>query len=407
MEPPSSQASDSHAETAEHGASPPATILLVDDDPTFRLIMVARLEKLGYQVFEAEDGERGVALLRQLRPDLTILDWMMPKMNGPDICELVRRDPALKTSQIILMTGHNQPEDIEEGLNRGADGFLSKDASTQEIMARVQAGLRAAALVRELACAHDAIQAKERILEAEHESAVQFMESLLPLPGPPTPYTRVSWQYCPSLRLGGDLFGMTRWGSDHLGIFILDASGHGVSAALRAAALITFLHPANLIQITGSYDPSAILAEANRRFPMTSKGEYFTLWVGALHLPTWSLRSASAGHAGAILCGPHHPSAWLGHTDLPLGFDPDSTFTTLQHQVQSGDRLYLSSDGIYETLSPEQELWGKERLQQVIECHATQPIEYVIDQCFRASRAWQQAAHFQDDAALVALERTA
>ena len=303
------------------------------------------------------------------------------------------------------MTGHGRPEDIEEGLSRGADGLLSKDASAQEVMARVQAGIRSAALVRELACARDAILAREQTLEAELRSAAHFIESLLPSPGVPVPGIQLAWQYRPSLTLGGDLFGVTRWGRDYLGLFLLDASGHGVSAALRAASMVAFLHPDNLIRISESYDPGAILSAANRLFPLSSEGDYFTIWVGALHLPTWHLRFASAGQAGAILCRPHEDSVWLTEGGLALGFDPDAIFTTVEHEIRLGDRLYLSSDGVYESLSAEQVIWGKERLQRVLERHAMRPVDYAIDQCFQASRAWQQAEHFRDDAALVGLER--
>ncbi len=404
---PTSQAFDAQAESPDHGAPPSATILLVDDDKLFRMIMVARLKKLGYRVFEAEDGEQGLAMLRHLQPDLTILDWMMSKLSGPDVCELVRQDPALKSIQIILMPGHDRPEDIEEGLDRGADGFMSKTASPQEIGARVHAAHRTTALLRNLACAHDVIKAKEQIMLAELQSAALFMESLLPEPGVPAPGIQLSWHYQPSLMLGGDLFGVRRWCNDHLRFFILDASGYGVSAALRATALITFLHSDFLLEAVGSYDPSAIITEANRRFPLTSEGEYFTLWVGDLHLPTWTLRLASAGHAGAILCSPHHPSEWLSDTDMPLGFDPESTFTTRPVQIQCGDRLYLTSDGIDETLSPEQELWGKEGLQDVLERDAARSVYEVMNHCVQASCAWQQAEDFPDDAALVCLARTA
>lgn len=405
MEERSLEVSGSQGDRGAEGVPRAATILLVDDDPIFRLIMVARLEKLGYRVFQAEDGGQGLEMLRRLRPDLTILDWNMPKMDGPDICEWVRRDPELKSSQLFLMTGHDRPEDIEEGLSRGADGFLSKDASALEVMARVQAGIRSAALVRELACARDAILAREQTLEAELQSAAHFIESLLPSPGVPVPGIHLSWHYRPSLTLGGDLFGVTPWGRDYLGLFLLDASGHGVSAALRAASMVAFLHPDNLIRISESYDPGAILSAANRRFPLSSEGEYFTLGVGALHLPTWRLRYASAGHTGVILCRPHANSVWLEQADLALGFDPDGTFTTGEQEILLGDRLYLSSDGVYEALSAEQVMWGKERLQRVLERHATRPVDYAIDQCFQASRAWQQAEHFRDDAALVGLER--
>ena len=117
------------------------------------------------------------------------------------------------------------------------------------------------------------------------------------------------WAYQPSLALGGDLFQVSRWGTDTLGLYILDASGHGVAAALRAIALMSFLREDNLAKAVGSYDPGDIINEANRRFPLTQEGEYFTLWVGRLHLPSRTLTYAAAGTA-AHSCTPStgHPN---------------------------------------------------------------------------------------------------
>lgn len=391
-----------------------AIILLIDDEPVARLSLAGRLKHMGYRVLEASNGVEGLDVIRRERPDLIIVDWMMPEMDGPTLCETLRRDPVLATRQVIMMTAHDQPEQIAEGLARGADDFLSKAASKQEIVARVQAGLRAHALVTQLERTRDdldrsnrALVAKQQVLEEDLSSSARFIRSLLPEPGRPVPGMTMAWQYLPSLTLGGDLFGATRWGREYLGLFMLDASGHGVSAALRAAAMVTFLHPDNLVRVVGSYDPVAIVTEANRRFPMTADGDYFTLWVGALHLPSWTLQSVSAGHGGAVLCRPHHPSVWLSQSNLPLGFDPEASYTALTHAIEPADRLYLLSDGVYETMSPTKELWGRERLQQVLERHAVQPLDTVIEQCLRTSRAWQRMEHFGDDAALVGLERAA
>jgi len=387
-------------------------ILLIDDEPVARLSLAGRLKKMGYRVLEAADGVAGLAVIRRERPDLIIVDWMMPGMDGPTLCEHLRADPAFATSQVIMMTSHDQPEQIAESLARGADDFLSKAASKQEILARVQAGLRVHALVTQLErtrddldCSNRALIGKQKVLDEDLASSARFIRSLLPEPGRPIPEIIMAWRYLPSLTLGGDLFGVTRWGAEHLMLYMLDASGHGVSAALRAAAMVTFLHPDNLTRVVGSYDPAAIVTEANRRFPMTADGDYFTLWVGALHVPTWRLASVSAGHGGAVLCRRHHGSIWLSQANLPLGFDPDATYEGVIHQFEQGDRLYLLSDGVYETMSPDKELWGRERLQRVIESHRADPVERVLDECFEASRAWQRADHFTDDAAMVALER--
>jgi phosphoserine phosphatase RsbU/P len=138
----------------------PQTVLVVDDEPTARIALAARLKRMGYRVIEAVDGKSGLDALRRERPDLTILDWMMPEIDGPSFCERVRQDPELLTSQILMMTSHDQPEQIAEGLARGADDFLSKAASKYEITARVQSGIRAATLIRRLEDATEEIRRK-------------------------------------------------------------------------------------------------------------------------------------------------------------------------------------------------------------------------------------------------------
>ena len=125
------------ADSSAQPEAPATTILLIEDDLVTRTSMAARLTRLGYRVLEAENGRVGLDVARRERPDLLIVDWMMPEMDGPTFCEAVRRDPLLKSSQLLLMTSHDMPAQIAEGLVRGADDFLSKSASKQEIIARV------------------------------------------------------------------------------------------------------------------------------------------------------------------------------------------------------------------------------------------------------------------------------
>ena len=198
--------SPSGAPQSRAAPAPPHTVLVVDDELLARISLAARLTRLGYWVVEAGDGRVGVDLLRRQRPDLTILDWMMPGMDGPTFWERVRHDPELRSSQILLMTSHDEPEQIAEGLARGADDFLSKAASPHEITARVQAGIRAATLVRTLEQARDEIQHKQEALEQELHSAAQYVESLLPIPGVLLPGVQMVSAYRPSRALGGDLF---------------------------------------------------------------------------------------------------------------------------------------------------------------------------------------------------------
>ncbi|MGC3973847.1 MAG: response regulator [Nitrospira sp.] len=308
---------------------PTPVILLVDDDEITRTGMAGRLKRLGYRVIEAGDGTTGLTAIRVHRPDLVILDWMMPGMDGPSVCEAIRADPELKSSQVVLMTAHDRPEQIAEGLSRGADDFLSKAASKQEVLARMQASLRSSALVREiehtrddLDRSHRLLSAKQSELESELQSAADFVRAQLPLPGMPAAGVSMQWAYQPSLALGGDLFQVCSWGTDALGLYILDASGHGVAAALRAVGLMSFLREDNLAKVVGSFDPGAIVTEANRVFPLTQDGEYFTLWVGRLDISSRMLSYATAGHSGAFLQAAGNEFAMVVHGESSPGIRP-------------------------------------------------------------------------------------
>jgi sigma-B regulation protein RsbU (phosphoserine phosphatase) len=393
--------------------APAATILLVEDEPVTRASMVARLTRLGYRVLEAENGRVGLDVARRERPDLLVVDWMMPEMDGPTFCETVRRDPLLKSSQLLLMTAHDQPAQIAEGLARGADDFLSKSASKQEITARVLAGLRTSRLVRELETTGNQLESSLLLLqrkrdetEVDLQAAAAFIRSQFPPQGSPAHGIVLAWEYQPSLLLGGDLFGVMAIDADNLGLFMMDASGHGVSAALRSVSLMTCLRVDNMLQLIGSYDPEKVLFEANRRFPLSDDGEYFTLWVGQLHVPTGSLSYASAGHSGALLSSAQSPSRWLTRSSFPLGFDPSAQFACDRLSLKPADRLFLLSDGIYEAPSSSGEVWGRGRFQEVIDAGKQTSLSATISSSFSAARCWQQAQQFSDDAAVLGLELT-
>ena len=380
------------------------TVLVVDDEPTARTALAARLKRLGYRVIEAGDGKAGLESLRRERPDLTILDWMMPEMDGPSFCEQVRQDPELLSSQILMMTSHDQPQQIAEGLARGADDFLSKAASKYEITARVQAGMRTATLIRRLEDVTEEIRRKQEVLERELLSAARYVESLLPAPGTPLRGVQMVHAYRPSLGLGGDLFNIVPWSEDVLTLYLLDASGHGVSSALRSASFSTFLRRENLLHHVGSSDPGAILTEANRQFPLTEDGNYFTIIFAKLDVRARTLSYATAGHNGALLHRRSGEVRWLAKPNFPLGFDPSTTYLTEEFPVGAGDRLYVLSDGLYEVPTSNGELWGQDRLEQAVRAFGRRSLSEVVSGTIEEAVRWQGHDHFPDDVALMGVE---
>jgi DNA-binding response OmpR family regulator len=114
-------------------------VLVADDDADIRQLVTFRLERAGYEVVEAADGEQALEVCGQVRPDLAVLDVMMPKLTGYDVTRRIREDEALRSMPVILLTARVQESDVAQGFDAGADDYIKKPFSPQELRARVQA----------------------------------------------------------------------------------------------------------------------------------------------------------------------------------------------------------------------------------------------------------------------------
>ncbi len=121
-----------------------ATVLVVEDENALALLLKYNLEKEGYDVLIEDRGDKVLGVVEQSAPSLILLDWMLPKMSGVDVCKLIRSKPDLKNIPIIMLTAKGQEEDKVKGLNAGADDYVTKPFSVPELMARVRTNMRRA-----------------------------------------------------------------------------------------------------------------------------------------------------------------------------------------------------------------------------------------------------------------------
>jgi DNA-binding response OmpR family regulator len=149
-------------------------ILIAEDDSVSRRLLQAALAKWGYQVAVTADGQQAwEALQQEPPPSLLILDWLMPGMDGVEICQKVRALPAYRSAYIILLTGRTSKEDVISGLDAGADDYVTKPFDPGELRARVSVGVRVAQLQLKLA---------ERVHELEAALAqVKTLSGMLPI----------------------------------------------------------------------------------------------------------------------------------------------------------------------------------------------------------------------------------
>ena len=117
-------------------------ILIVEDEKDIRGLIIYALEAKGYETISADDGEKALKMLKENKPDLVILDWMLPSVSGLEICRNIRRDENIKNIPIIMLTAKITEEDKVLGLDSGADDYITKPFSTAELSSRVKALLR-------------------------------------------------------------------------------------------------------------------------------------------------------------------------------------------------------------------------------------------------------------------------
>jgi two-component system phosphate regulon response regulator PhoB len=116
-------------------------VLVADDDPDILSLVALRLERSGFEVIVARDGEQAVAAALERAPDIALLDVMMPKLDGYQVTEWLRGNQATRHMPVILLTARVQEADIARGIAAGADDYVRKPFSTQELQDRVQAAL--------------------------------------------------------------------------------------------------------------------------------------------------------------------------------------------------------------------------------------------------------------------------
>lgn len=125
-------------------------ILVVDDDANARMILNRILSKAGYETREAKDGKEALEAAREYKPDVMIIDWMMPEMDGEQLASRIKNDATLRFTYIILLTARGDTKDRVRGLQAGADDYITKPAPHQEVLARVQSGMRVRGLQNEI-----------------------------------------------------------------------------------------------------------------------------------------------------------------------------------------------------------------------------------------------------------------
>ena len=344
----------SAAEYTEHLSKLTGRILVVDDHPENREVLVKRLERQGHQTAEAENGRHALEMMAAGTYDLVLLDVMMPEVDGYTALGRMKADPALRHIPVIMISALDEIASVVRCIETGAEDFLPKPFNPTLLRARIGASLEKKAFRDQEQAYLRQIEETQRRLEEELQEAAKYVISILPAPmEKPFP---ISWAYDPSTELGGDSFGYHWIDESHFAIYLLDVCGHGVGAALLSVAAINVLRSGSLKEVD-FLDPAQVLAGLNETFQMERHNNmYFTIWYGVYHAPSRKLQSASGGHPPAILLNPESGADVvqpLEVTGMLIGAMPGMTYDSQTITVPENARLFVYCDGAYEIKRPD------------------------------------------------------
>ncbi|HEY0214639.1 MAG TPA: fused response regulator/phosphatase [Paenirhodobacter sp.] len=381
------------ARLAAERASGVLRVLVVDDSRMQRRLLSAQLSRAGYEVIEAASAEDALVICAAQEPDIILSDWLMPGMSGIDFCRVFRRMERSAYGYFILLTSKTEKTDITLGLESGADDFLAKPASADELRARLTAGERILTMERQLKEKNQMISSALAELQGLYDSvdrdlieARRLQQSLVREKFRSFGSAQVSLLLRPSGHVGGDLVGFFPINARRVGLYGIDVAGHGITSALMTARLSGYLSGVSpdqniaMIQTDlGLYDalpPDELAVSLNEIVLREIRADsYFTLIYADVDLISGDVAMVQAGHPMPAVLRKGGRVEFLGSGGLPIGLIENARYDTITTRLAPGDRLFLGSDGITEAAAPGGILLEDDGLEQLLlaECHLRGP----------------------------------
>lgn len=318
-------------------------ILLVDDYEVNLELLEAYLELSGIpmNIYKAYTVAEAYAQIEQRSLDLILLDVMLPDGSGYDVCRHLKGFRLYQNIPVIILTALNDKQSMLEGLQAGADEFLTKPVDSHELILRVKNLLKMKTIANDL-------DARYRQLHRELVIATELQKSFLPRVAPEYEGVQIEVLYKPSSFIGGDFYDFLQIDKTHLGILICDVKGHGVASAMITATIKFQLYD---LKRQAPY-PELLLEQLNDRleqfFSSTANDYFVTAFYGVLDLEQRTLSYSNAGQSMPCLCRSAELIMLENEQGLPLGILPGTVYDRQQIRLQAGEELFLYTDGIFE-----------------------------------------------------------
>jgi sigma-B regulation protein RsbU (phosphoserine phosphatase) len=370
---------------------PPSTILVVDDSTVNLQLLVRALDGSGHRILAATNGRMALEIARLARPDLMLLDIMMPELDGLEVCRAIKGDPDTCDIEIIFLSALGDESDIVEGLRLGAVDYIAKPIRAEEVLARVANHLSRQYLERELK------QSRER-LDHELANAGLMQQRILPPSLPSHPSIQFSAYYRTSRHAGGDYYDVLAIGPERFAVIVADVSGHGAPAAIVMAMIRAVLHT-----YPGTpEDPPTVLHYINRHFRYLWDTAMFATAVFAIvDAERRTVRLSSAGHPPPLLVRSGHVEALRVTNAIALLFDDLGDVPCVEQTLEPGDRVLFYTDGTTDRRAPDGSMYEVDRMIATLGRLGPLPPGALVDQLIAELNAFASGLEPDDDQTLL------
>jgi sigma-B regulation protein RsbU (phosphoserine phosphatase) len=337
------------------------TVLLVDDQAivgeSVRRMLAAEAD---VQFHFCSDPAQAIPRANEVGPTVILQDLVMPEVDGLVLVKFFRANPKTREVPLIVLSSKEEPVVKAQAFAVGANDYLVKLPDEVELIARVRHHSRGYIAQLERNEAFRKLAESERQLAEEVAQAAKYVRSLLPAPLT-NGAAYIDWRFVPSTTLGGDSFGYNWLDKDHLAVYLLDVSGHGVGSSLMSVSAMNVIS-ARTLPDTDFRNPGQVLQRLSSAFPMEKhNGLFFTIWYGVYQKTSRRLSYAGAGHPPALLfTGTDRAGAALHRLESRgpmIGLMEDLPYDTEAIDLGPYARLYVYSDGVFEIAQPGGKMW--------------------------------------------------
>lgn len=372
-------------------------VLIVDDDAINRMILEGMLIKDGHEVLQAVNGRQAIDSFLNDKPEMILMDIMMPVMNGYEATVKVKELAGDEFIPIIVLTAMTDESDLVKCVDSGADDFLTKPFSHAILTAKIHALFRMKSLYHTISEQRNQIELNRTILHDEQEQAARIYKRMT---------TRdeiegldVRFHMSPMSIFNGDMLLKTKSPDGSICIFLTDATGHGLPAALGAFPVRDIFYT----MIEKGCSPKETIEELNRKMFEILPTEFFlcgAMLVISSDKKTYHIWNGGMPSVVIYRPGTHQIIEKVNSSNLPLGIVSTDSYSTefKEVDIEVGDTIVMYSDGITEARRGKGEYFGDKRFFDAIVSSS----EYqIIDMVLKAVSRFCGDNSQTDDVSLV------